>query len=106
MTKLLSMPHYHTSREIAALLQTDPDVIDRLVRCRIHPCWFWKNHWREPRWASSTIPEWRHVLDNVDINALPENPPPLERPADAIERRRGRPTAAELRIAAKMCRIK
>jgi hypothetical protein len=106
MKKILTLPHLHTSGEVAGLLQVDPEIIDRLIRCKRHPLWTWKPRWKEPRWDSAKIPEWRSILDTVDLDSLPADPPPLQRPTDVFRNRRRGPTAAELRIAAKMCGVR
>ncbi len=106
MQKLISLPHLHTSTEVAALLQADSGVIDRLVRCGCHPPWVWKPRWKEPRWDSSTIPEWRRILDTIDLATLPKDPPPLQRPSEVFKKNRMGPTKAELATAARMCGVK
>jgi|SRR5271157_4686084 len=106
MRKLITLPHYHTSGEIAALLTIDSAVINRLIRASIHPPWTWKPRWKEPRWDSSTISDWLNILNSVDLNSLPKNPPPLERPEETFRESRRGPTAKELVVSAKACGIK
>src|SRR5208283_5209373 len=106
MKKLITLPHCHTSREVEGLLQADPGIIDRLVRSGIHPPWVWQKRWCEPRWDSSTISDWLNILDTVDLDSLPENPPALERPVEAFQCRRRGATTAERLIAAKMCGVR
>jgi len=106
MQKIISLPHLHSSKEVANLLQVDPGIIDRLIRSKIHPEWVWMPKWKKPRFAAETFPEWHRILESFDLNSLPEDPPPLERPADVFQNRRRGPTAAELKIAAKMCGVR
>jgi hypothetical protein len=74
------LPHYHTSCEIADLLGQPEALIRRMVHAKRCPGWIWRPNWREPRFAESSIPEWLRLLDEIDVTALPLNPPPLERP--------------------------
>ena len=106
MKKLLMLPHFHTGAEVAALLQANPVIIDRLMRCGIHPLWTWEPRWKEPRFRADTIPEWRRILDTVDLDSLPENPPPLERPEETFRESRQGATAEDLAVARKMCGVK
>jgi hypothetical protein len=105
MKKLIPLQHHHTAREVAALLQKDPGVIDRLIRCHRHPVWKWAPRWKEPRFAAEAFPEWRRILDTVDLDSLPEDPPPLERPEETFSGSRRGPTDKELAIAGRMCGI-
>jgi len=73
------LPHHFTTREIADLLDQPAVLLQRLVRCKICPPWIWRKRWPEPRWPLSTVPEWLRILDRVDLNSLPLDPPPLER---------------------------
>jgi hypothetical protein len=99
MKKLLTLPHYHTSAEIAALLLVDPALIDRMVELGTCPPCTWTRRWRGQRWAAETLPEWRQYLNTIDFDITDRLPPPAQMRIEP-------PTAAELRIAAKMCGIK
>jgi hypothetical protein len=107
MEKLLTLPHLHSPKEVANLLQVDPEIIDRLIRLNIHPERVWMPKWKQPRFSAETFPEWRRILETIDLATLPADPPPLQRPAEVFQKsRRIGPTKEELLIAAKMCGIK
>ena len=88
MQKSKPLPHFFSITELADLISQPPELIARLVRCGIHPPWTWRERWHEPRFAIETLPEWLQILDTVNLDTLPENPPPLERPAEAFRNAR------------------
>jgi len=94
---LKSLPHFLTGREIAHLFQQPPELIDRMVRCGIHPPWTWRKRWPEPRWPDDSFPAWHRILSDVDVSSIPQNPPPLEHPARTFrESRFTEPAAAQI----------
>jgi len=90
MKRNKDLPHYFSIDELADFISQPPALIERLCRCKIHPPWIWGSRWREPRFPIETAPEWQRILDSVDPNTLPENPPPLERPTWVFKQSRKR----------------
>ena len=74
------LSHFSSIPEIADRTGRPESLIRRMVNAKRCPYWIWKPRWREPRFHESSIPEWLRLLDEVDLDALPEDLPPLERP--------------------------
>jgi|GEM_PF-1187737 len=106
MKKLITLPHLHSPKEVANLLQVDLGIIDRLIRLNIHPERVWMPKWKQPPFAAETFPEWRRILDIVDLDSLPLYPPPLQKPSEVFRAKQAGPTAEELAIAGWVCGIK
>ncbi len=51
--------------------------------------------------SMNTLPEWLRIIDAVDLDTLPEDPPPLEGPGKTFEQAPA-PRAEELKLAARM----
>jgi len=93
------MPPAHTRRfplpiivlwrtsEVAEILHVPKSLLDRLIACGIHPRFVWKPHWSEPKWTDADIYQWAGILADIDLNALPAEPGPMENPATAFRRR-------------------
>ena len=93
---------YLTIHDVADLCSVPVSIIDRLTRSNIHPPWGWLPSMKEPRFSPSALPEWLRILDAVDLNSLPRNPPPLQRPAEVFNKEQSGPTDEGLVIAARM----
>jgi len=88
MIRRNSLKAYLSMTEIADLLNQPENLIRRMVNAKRCPGWIWKLHWKQPRFAQSSIPEWLRLLDEIDLDTLPLNPPPLERPEQVFKQSR------------------
>ncbi len=79
-----NLPHYFSAAEIADLIGQPPALLERLLRCGIHPPWVWRSHWKQPRFGIEAIGPWLKILDEIDLDTLPVSPPPLERPEEVF----------------------
>ncbi len=79
-------PHLFNITEIADLLNHPEGLIRRMVNAKRCPGWIWKPRWKEPRFSESSISEWMRILDQIDLDGLPSNPPPLETPTQVFKR--------------------
>jgi hypothetical protein len=93
-----------TMADIAMMCGEPIEIIDRLARCRICPAYVWKSKMSQPRWHPNTIGQWLRILEDVDLDSLPLNPPPLQRPTEVF-RDRG-PTKKELALVRKVLGIR
>ncbi len=91
-----SIPINLTMNDIASLCDKALELIDKLVRCKICPEYIWRPEMSQPRWHPNTIGEWLRIFDQIDLDTLPEDPPPLERPSEIFQPKG--PTAKELKI--------
>lgn len=97
------IPNFLRIEDLAGLLDTTPDVLELLIRCQIHPPWRWTRQMKRPRFGWKTVPEWLRILESVDLDTLPSDPPPLQRPEEVFEDRG--PTPQDLMIAAGICGV-
>jgi hypothetical protein len=101
-----ALKHSLSIVEVADLTGHVPETIHKLAALGRCPTYLWRKKWKQPRWEELSIGEWLRTLASIDVNALPEQCPPLERPEAVFSESRQLPTAAELRIAARMCEVK
>ena len=102
---LFWVPICDTIFDVAELNHVPSWDIERLIRCGIHPPYHWGPRLKLPRFHPNTRPEWARILSDVDIDSLPENPPPLKRRPERCERST-EPTEDELTLAAKILGVR
>lgn len=92
------LPHHHSITEIADIFQVPETHIRHILAKHLEPSWWvWRNHWREPRFPDSSIPEWSRLLEALPAGCFEGEPPKLERPAQVFRQSRLRePTKEEV----------
>jgi hypothetical protein len=91
------LPHYFSTDEMADLIGKPPALLERLLRSHRHPPYVWRRNWKRPRFGIETIGPWLKILDEIDLDSLPTNPPPMERPTEVFRESR-KATAADVKL--------
>jgi len=97
MIRRKELPNYLTTDQMADLIGKPPALLERLLRCGIHPPYKWRRNCKQPRFGIETIGAWAKIADSIDLDSLPVNPPSLERPTEVFRNSR-KETRADVKL--------